>query len=150
MGILQQVWAGEVKWSRRLNHELWKCLGSKDACWRCGAVIEGGVDWRHIERHHLVPKSFLGPDELWNLAKLCINCHKVAHKKMKGLLRGGVDSKQYQRLAQLGIRVAPRDNPYACSKCGKIGTVVKVYEFKQTLYLIQVCQEHGEYAVDTR
>ena len=31
------------------------------------------------ERHHIIPKSLQGPDESWNVANVCLDCHQARH-----------------------------------------------------------------------
>lgn len=51
------------------------------------------------ERHHVRPKSLGGPDDTWNLATLCVDCHDARHKK--GTLRISGDADERNEMGYL-------------------------------------------------
>ena len=42
-------------------------------CQVCGRK----VNHNSIETHHLIPRRFDGPEEFWNRADMCANCHRA-------------------------------------------------------------------------
>lgn len=59
------------------------------------------------ERHHVIPRSLGGPDETWNLATVCVDCHDERHKKGTLKISGNADQRdQLGRLCGLLIERA--------------------------------------------
>lgn len=45
------------------------------------------------ERHHLIPSSRGGPDETWNICRVCKRCHDERHVKGTLQLSGNADER---------------------------------------------------------
>jgi predicted restriction endonuclease len=59
-----------------MNQILKKCLEIDKYCKGCGDEL--------IVPHHIIYRSQGGPDELWNLISLCVECHHKAHNGFWG------------------------------------------------------------------
>jgi 5-methylcytosine-specific restriction endonuclease McrA len=60
-----------------------------------------------FEVHHVWPQEYHGPTEVWNLVKICCNCHSNTHDLLNKMLRSKpYDLKSYspteRTLAQTG------------------------------------------------
>ena len=65
---------------------------------RCLCVTQHVPEAHVLNRHHILPKSWGGPDVPENLVDLCPNTHENVHKLLDQHVRlGGIPSWEYRR-----------------------------------------------------
>jgi 5-methylcytosine-specific restriction endonuclease McrA len=83
----------------RTHRTTWRELHARRGgpCWLCGAP--------KYELHHLWSRARGGPDEAWNLAPLCRDCHRDATDENPATLRrlaAALDDESYAGLIERG------------------------------------------------
>lgn len=65
--------------------------GFRCRCCKGKVVKTIRVQGDRMEHHHVIPKSLGGPDEVWNVAILCKNCHDDRHVTRELHITGRAD-----------------------------------------------------------